>query len=181
VRDHLLEAKVILSDGSEVTLTSGDLNTSDNNSFRRKIDASLVEILSNEKNQNLIRNNFPKSSVVRRNTGYALDALLEMKPFNNLGNEFNLCSLLAGSEGTLAFITEVKLNLIALPPKETAVVCIHCNSIEEALRANIVSLDHNPMASELVDKYILDFTIGHPAYEQNRFFIDWRSRCHLNG
>jgi FAD/FMN-containing dehydrogenase/Fe-S oxidoreductase len=171
VRDHLLEAKVILSDGSEVTLTSGDLNTSDNNSFRRKIDASLVEILSNEKNRNLIRNNFPKSSVVRRNTGYALDALLEMKPFNKLGDEFNLCSLLAGSEGTLAFITEVKLNLIALPPKETAVVCIHCNSIEEALRANIVSLDHNPMASELVDKYILDFTIGHPAYEQNRFFI----------
>ncbi len=172
VRDHLLEAKVILSDGSEVTLTSGDLNATDQNSFRGKIDASLVDLLNDAENQNLIKNNFPKASVVRRNTGYALDALLEMKPFNQQGKEFNLCSLLAGSEGTLAFITEVKLNLIDLPPKETAVICIHCNSIEEALRANIVALSHNPMASELVDKYILDFTIGHPEYEKNRFFIE---------
>ncbi|HEY0055956.1 MAG TPA: FAD-linked oxidase C-terminal domain-containing protein [Pedobacter sp.] len=172
VRDHLLEAKVILSDGSDVTLTSGEVNTADRTSLRGKIDASLINLLNDEKNQNLIKNNFPKASVVRRNTGYALDALLEMKPFNDQGKEFNLCSLLAGSEGTLAFITEVKLNLIALPPQETALICIHCNSIEEALRANIVALSHSPMASELVDKYILDFTIGHPEYEKNRFFIE---------
>jgi FAD/FMN-containing dehydrogenase/Fe-S oxidoreductase len=172
VRDHLLEAKIILSDGSVEKLSSGDLNTADKTSFKSRINASLVELLADEKNQNLIRNNFPKASVVRRNTGYALDALLTMKPFNQQGSEFNLCSLLAGSEGTLAFITEVKLNLIDLPPKETAVICIHCHSIEEALRANIVALSHCPMASELVDKYILDFTIGHPEYEKNRFFIE---------
>ena len=172
VRDHLLEAKVILSDGSDATLSSDDFKTADKTSLRCKIDASLNEILSDERNQILIQSNFPKASVVRRNTGYALDSLLAMKPFNQQGKDFNLCSLLAGSEGTIAFITEVKLNLIDLPPKETAVICIHCNSIEEALRANIVALSHNPMASELVDKYILDFTIGHPEYKKNRFFIE---------
>ena len=172
VRDHLLEAKVILSDGSDATLSSDNFKTADKTSLRCKIDASLNEILSDERNQILIQSNFPKASVVRRNTGYALDSLLAMKPFNQQGKDFNLCSLLAGSEGTLAFITEVKLNLIDLPPKETAVICIHCNSIEEALRANIVALSHNPMASELVDKYILDFTIGHPEYKKNRFFIE---------
>ena len=172
VRDHLLEAKVILSNGSDATLSSDNFKTADKTSLRCKIDASLNEILSDERNQILIQSNFPKASVVRRNTGYALDSLLAMKPFNQQGKDFNLCSLLAGSEGTIAFITEVKLNLIDLPPKETAVICIHCNSIEEALRANIVALSHNPMASELVDKYILDFTIGHPEYKKNRFFIE---------
>src|SRR5690606_21978589 len=33
-------------------------------------------------------------------------------------------------------------------------------------------LAHRPEASELVDKYILDFTVGHPTYQHNRFFIE---------
>ncbi len=172
VRDHLLEASVILSDGSEVTLKPGGPNEPDGKSFKTEIYESLMSLLSDENTKELIQKNFPKSTVVRRNTGYALDALLAMQPFNVAGKDFNLCSLLAGSEGTLAFITEVKLNLLPLPPKETGVICIHCNSLDDALRANIVSLEHKPMASELVDKYILDFTIGHPEYQKNRFFIE---------
>jgi FAD/FMN-containing dehydrogenase/Fe-S oxidoreductase len=172
VRDHLLEASVILSDGSEVLLKAGELSNPEEKSFKKEIYSSLLQLLSNENNKELIEKNFPKSTVVRRNTGYALDALLAMQPFNPAGAEFNLCSLLAGSEGTLGFISEVKLNLIELPPKEAAVICVHCNSLDDALRANIVALGHKPMASELVDKYILDFTIGHPEYQKNRFFIE---------
>ena len=48
--------------------------------------------------------------------------------------KFNLCKLLAGSEGTLAFVTELKLNLVPLPPKEKAVICVHCRTLEERLR-----------------------------------------------
>src|SRR5688500_8685208 len=51
-------------------------------------------------------------------------------------------------------------------------LCFNCHSIDEALRANITALRHRPMASELVDKFIMDFTIGHPEYHKNRFFID---------
>ena len=72
----------------------------------------------------------------------------------------------------MTFVTEVKLQLIDLPPKEIALVCIHCNSIIESLKANIIALQQQPMASELVDKYIMDFTIDHPEYHKNRFFID---------
>ena len=146
VRDHLLEATVILSDGSEVILKPGDLSVPGEKSFKTEIYESLVSLLSDESNKELIQKNFPKSTVVRRNTGYALDALLAMQPFNQEGKDFNLCSLLAGSEGTLAFISEVKLNLLPLPPKETAVICIHCNSLDDALRANIIALEHKPMA-----------------------------------
>jgi len=82
-----------------------------------------------------------------------------------------LCKLIAGSEGTLMFITEITLNLLPLPPQEISMVCIHTRTIDEALRANSVAMRHRPMASELVDKYILDFTKGHPEYDKNRFFI----------
>jgi Fe-S oxidoreductase len=129
-------------------------------------------LLSDQNNQALIHDNFPKSSVTRRNSGYALDSLLAMFPFDKNGQQFNLCKLLAGSEGTLAFVTGIKVGLIDMPPKEIAVVCIHCNSVIESLKASIIALRHRPMASELVDKYIMDFTINHPEYHKNRFFID---------
>lgn len=173
VRDHVREVTALLSDGSEVVFGTEDvLPKQETSSLKEKIYSDLYRLLSDRYNQDLIRNNFPKSTVHRRNTGYALDSMLAMRPFNADGEAFNICKLLAGSEGTLAFITEIKVGLINLPPKETAVVCIHCHSIIESLRANIVALQHNPMASELVDKYIMDFTIHHPEYSKNRFFIE---------
>lgn len=172
-RDHVLEVKALLSDGSEVVFSKEDIrNNKQDISFKGKIYSALDVLLSEKHNQELIRNNFPASKIHRRNTGYALDSLLAMRPYTDSGEMFNLCKLLAGSEGTLAFVTEAKLNLIDLPPTETAVVCIHCHSIIEAMKANIVVLKHKPMASELVDKFIMDFTIGHPEYGKNRFFIE---------
>ena len=173
VRDHLLEASVVLSDGSLASFKE-DENTDPHayTGFMKDIFQQLTRMLSDKTNQVLIQNNFPNSSVVRRNTGYALDSMLAGRPFSSSGMPFNLCRLLAGSEGTLAIVTEVKLNLIDLPPSERGVVCIHCNSLDEALRANIIALKHSPMASELVDKYIMDFTISHPEYSKNRFFIE---------
>lgn len=170
-RDHLVEATVILSDGTKTVFknkSSTEYET--DNALESKIYSDVLSLL--KENNQLIKENYPKASVSRRNTGYALDSLLEMQPFNNEGEEFNLCSLLAGSEGTLAFITEVKINLLDLPPKETGLLCIHCNSLQDALRANLVALSLKPMASELVDKFIMDFTIDHPEYHKNRFFIE---------
>jgi FAD/FMN-containing dehydrogenase/Fe-S oxidoreductase len=173
VRDHLLEVTAILSDGSEVVFAADEIGFKDSpKDFKNRIYNGLFELLSDKNNRQLIRDNFPKASVVRRNSGYALDSLMAMDPFTESGEAFNLCKLIAGSEGTLCIITDVKLALMSLPPRETAVVCIHCHSVDEALRANITALKHHPMASELVDKYILDFTIGHPEYHKNRFFID---------
>ncbi len=173
VRDHILEVKALLSDGSEVVFKEENIQSSNqSSSLKEKIYNNLFRLLNDENNQSLIQNNFPQSSVTRRNSGYALDSLINMQPFNAKGKPFNVCKLLAGSEGTLAFVTEIKIALLDLPPKEIAVVCIHCNSIIESLKANIVALKHQPMASELVDKHIMDFTINHPEYSKNRFFIN---------
>lgn len=173
VRNHLLEASVILSDGTKSVFKEiENLKETSGSKLEDQIYNGLLKILSNPENAVAIKSNFPKATVTRRNNGYALDSLLQMQPFNNGGEAFNLCSLLAGSEGALAFITEVKLNLLELPPKETGLVCIHCSSIQEALQVNLVALGLNPMASELVDKFIMDFTINHPEYQKNRFFIE---------
>lgn len=173
VRDHVQEVTALLSDGSEVIFKSEDISVNNGQStLKEKIYQDLYQLLGNKHNQQLIRDTFPKPIIRRRNTGYALDSLLAMRPFTENGEPFNICKLLAGSEGTLAFITEIKIGLLDLPPKETAVVCIHCHSIIESLQANIVALKQQPMASELVDKYIMDFTIGHPEYSKNRFFIE---------
>jgi FAD/FMN-containing dehydrogenase/Fe-S oxidoreductase len=171
VRDHLLEVTVLLSDGSEAVFKQEDI-LAENSGFKKNIYKELYGLLSDEANQQLIRRHFPKSTVVRRNSGYALDSLVTMSPFVKDGPPFNLCKLLAGSGGTLAFVTEAKLHLLDLPPKETALVCIHTRSVGEALKANLIALRHQPMASELVDKNIMDFTIEHPEYHKNRFFIE---------
>ncbi|MEO6731058.1 MAG: FAD-linked oxidase C-terminal domain-containing protein [Ferruginibacter sp.] len=172
VRDHLLEVNALLSDGSEVVFKNELADGDNHEGLKKEIYNGLFKLLSDETNQHLIKHHFPKASVVRRNSGYALDSLLSMQPFSPSGAPFNLCKLIAGSEGTLAFITEVKLRLIDQPPKEIALVCVHCDSINQALRANIVALKHAPMASELVDRYIMNFTKAHPEYSKNGFFIE---------
>ena len=172
-RNHLLEATVVLSDGSETIFKQESIiEAQQGKELKHAIYKGLYELLVNSQNRALIGEHFPSAAVVRRNSGYALDSLVAMEPFTQGGEPFNICKLIAGSEGTLAFITEVKLNLLDLPPAEVGVVCIHCHSIDESLNANIVCLKHQPMASELVDKMIMDFTIHHPEYHKNRFFIE---------
>ena len=174
-REHLMEVKAILSDGSEAVFKALDLET-----FHEKCDLGNLEgsiyhatrkLLSQYENQVAIRKDFPKKSIERRNTGYAIDLLLEKAPFTAGGEDFNFCTLLAGSEGTLAFITEIKLNVVPLPPKEAGLLCVHFNSIDEALRANLIALKYAPSASELIDHYILECTKDNLEQLQNRFFV----------
>jgi FAD/FMN-containing dehydrogenase/Fe-S oxidoreductase len=174
-REHLLEVKALLSDGSEV-----EFKTLDIESFHRKCEGDGLEaniyktirsLLSNYENQVEIRKEFPKKSVERRNTGYAVDILLQSAPFTAGGPDINFCNLIAGSEGTLAFITEIKLNIVPVPPKETGLLCVHFNSIDEALRANIIAMQFRPSASELIDHYILECTKDNIEQRKNRFFV----------
>ncbi|MFN8356797.1 MAG: FAD-linked oxidase C-terminal domain-containing protein [Spirosomataceae bacterium] len=179
-RDHLLEATVLLSDGSEAVfknLTNQEferkcLENPAKPSFENQIYRQLYNLLFSTKHQEEIKAAFPNPAITRRNTGYALDFLLDMEPFSQGGTSFNLCKLLAGSEGTLAMVTELKLNLLDLPPKAVGLLCVHCKSVIESTRANVIAMRHKPHASELVDKFIMDFTKDHPEYRKNRFFIE---------
>jgi FAD/FMN-containing dehydrogenase/Fe-S oxidoreductase len=174
-REHTLEVKAILSDGSEAVF--GALSTDD---FHAKCELNTLEgavyrnlrsLLGNYENQEEIRKQFPKRSVERRNTGYAVDLLVETEPFTAGGPPFNFCSLIAGSEGTLCFITEIKLNLVPLPPPVSGLLCVHFNTIDESLRANLIALQYQPRACELIDHYILECTKDNIEQSKNRFFV----------
>lgn len=171
-RQNLLEVKGYLSNGQEVTFNAISFEElaekSKLNSLEGVIYKGVSDLVHRPENIVAIENGYPKKTLTRRNTGYALDFLIPQE-----GKEsFNMCELIAGSEGTLMFVTEAKLKLLPLPPKQEALVCVHFSSLAESLLANIIILKHLPMASELVDKYIMDFTKGHPVYQHNRFFIE---------
>lgn len=174
-REHLLEVKALLSDGSEAEFRALDLDDfharCEGDTLEAKIYQTVRGMLSDYNNAEEIRREFPKKTVERRNTGYAVDMLLEMAPFTAGGPDFNFCSLLAGSEGTLAFLTEIKLNLVPLPPKETGLLCVHFHNIDESLHANLIALKYGPSASELVDHFILECTKDNIEQRKNRFFV----------
>jgi FAD/FMN-containing dehydrogenase/Fe-S oxidoreductase len=173
-RENLIEIKALLSDGSEAVFS--DLNKDafeqkcQLENLEGKIYRSLKELLEKNENKQAIENGFPKKSITRRNTGYALDSLLQSFQFDS-GRSFNLSKLIAGSEGTLCFITEAKLKLRLLPPKETCIVAVHTYTIKEALKANIIALEHRCAASELVDHIILEYTKTNIDQSKNRFFV----------
>src|SRR3972149_840091 len=139
-RDHLLAVDTLLSDGQPVVFGSlgkdAFIAKLQGNGLENTIYRNIHEILSLPENRMQIMNGFPDPAIKRRNTGYALDLLLHTEPFTPNGFPFNFSKLIAGSEGTLAFITEIKLNLVPLPPREKGLICIHFNTLEESLLAN---------------------------------------------
>ena len=178
-RDHTLSVRAVLADG-----TLAEFGSLDQEMLQEKLELDglegsiyrgLQEILQDPDNQREIVDQFPDPKVVRRNTGYALDELLSSPQF--IGKEakypdYNLCRLLSGSEGTLLFMTEAKLNLIPVPPPHKALVPVHFKSVMEAIRGNLVALKHKPTAVELMDKTILDCTGENLTQRKNRFFLD---------
>ncbi len=174
-RDHILEVKAILSDGSEVmfkSLTNSEFaEKCKGNSLESKVYQSINSILSSPENAKEITKEFPDSRLKRRNTGYALDILLHTAAFSDSEFPFNFSKLIAGSEGTLCIATELKINLVPLPPKVKAVVCAHFETLEDALKANLIALKFKPTAVELMDSTILNLTKENIEQQKNRFFV----------
>ncbi len=175
-RDHVLELKCVLSDGTEAVFHALDEAGYEKklqlDNLEGKLYKFMDETLRRPAIQREIREHFPKSSIHRRNTGYAVDALLGMKPFRRNGARFNMCPLLCGSEGTLAFTTEIKLHVDPLPLPESVVVCAHFESIAACMHAAVISMAERPTACELMDKIILDLTKDNIEQQKNRFFVE---------
>ncbi len=174
-RDHTIEVKAILSDGSEAVF--GPMNKEGFESrlkeenLEGRIYRMINKLLSDESLQEEIRKQYPDPAIKRRNTGYALDLLLDTAPFTDSTRDFNFAKLIAGSEGTLAFITEIKLNLVELPPPVKGLLCVHCETLEEAFKGNLIALKHGPVAIELMDRVILECTRNNINQRKNRFFV----------
>jgi FAD/FMN-containing dehydrogenase/Fe-S oxidoreductase len=175
-RDKVKSIKALLSDGSEVEFS--DLSTEEfnrlkeGNSLESKIYSTIFETLHSDKVKQQIKEEFPKPEIHRRNTGYAIDELIKSNMFSNSTVPFNMCKLLSGSEGTLAFFTEITLQLDILPPSENAMIAMHFTSIKDCLNTVETVMKHNLHTCEMMDKTILDCTRRNKEQEQNRVFIE---------
>jgi FAD/FMN-containing dehydrogenase len=181
-RDHLVSVRGFLADGSEVTfgpLSAAEFATkcAGPDSLETRIYCAIRNLLGDASNRRLVRDSFPKPEVTRRNTGYALDALMNASCFDPASDRpFNFCDLIAGSEGTLFFGVEYELDVIPLPPPG-ALLCVHCRSVDEALRGTVIVMrpdrpaEARATACELIDKPILDCTKENREQAKNREFV----------
>ena len=207
-RQHVVEATVVLTDGSAETLrevTIGELEErfgqrfwqrKEHGSLIERIYAQLIGWFTDKATMQLIEENYPDRSLTRKSCGYAIDETFKKEDLgrtkddvlqtsniqlsegihqpstlNIQSSSLNLCRLLAGSEGTLAFTTEIKVSLDPLPPRELMAVCAHCDTVEKSFEANLVALQHHPTAVELMDRAILELSRGNVEQEKNRFFV----------
>lgn len=175
-RQHLIAATMMLDDGNEYEF--GELTKLE---FEQKcaltnregdIYRYFASLLGDADNRAEIIAQMPEVAVQRRNNGYALDSLITGTFFDGTGSTINLASLIAGSEGTLGIITQATLNLVPLPPSQKAVVAVHLKDRNEAFKANLIALKHNPVAVEMMDHIVLQCTKGNITQQKNRYFVE---------
>ncbi len=176
-RDHVLELKGLFSDGSAGHFR--DLNAAefhakcDGKDFESEVYRGVRDLLSNADVREEITREFPKPEIPRRNTGYAVDLLMDAQSLDKRSDKpFNFCKLLAGSEGTLFFTTELKLRCLPLPPPVSGVLCVNFKSIEESLKATLIAVKHQPYACELIDQFVLDGAARNIEQRANMTFVE---------
>ncbi len=175
-RDKVLALKTVLSDGSLATFKTLSneefIAKTQLDTLEGKIYKNIYKELSVKEVQHRIKQEFPKGEIHRRNTGYAIDALLRSQLFGGTEASVNLCELLSGSEGTLAFTTEITLQLDNLPPSHSAMVVTHYKTLSDSLADVAPLMGHELYTCEMMDKVILDCTKNNRAQLANRFFVD---------
>ena len=186
-RPHVLEADGILADGSKEHFAAYRIEElerrfgaefwnqpiTNSQPLIAKIYSQLIRWALDAKTRQLIADSYPDKELTRRSCGYAIDEAIadlcdESKPWTK--RTINLCRLIAGSEGTLTFLSRIKVSLDVLPPKEVMVVCAHCTTLDAAFEANLIALRHQPTAIELMDGEILELSRNTPSIE--RFFVN---------
>ena len=174
-RDKVVSLKVLLSDGSEAKFAAVNWellkNKCQEESLEGRVYKALYSELSDENTRKEILKEFPDSRIHRRNTGYSVDSLVKTNVFGDDKDDFNIAKLLCGSEGTLAFTTEITLQLDELPPAKTAMVVTHYASLPDCLADVAPLMDQSLYLCEMMDKVILDCTKNNRAQLVNRFFV----------
>ena len=185
-RENVLAVRGLFSDGSAATLCDrspsslqAQPSVSGGESREQSVHRQMYELLSDPLARASIAREFPDPRVSRRNTGYAVDLLAETQPFGDYERPFNLAQLVAGSEGTLFFATEIKLRCWPLPPPQSVVIGCHFDSVDQALRANIIAMDFSPFASELIDHHVLAGAARNLAQQKNMAFVEGEPKAIL--
>lgn len=146
---HILELEVVLIDGTR--WVSREMTLAELEEVKRRGDLvgaiyrEVDDIVTSHRDR--IRQELPK--LERFVTGYDLAHV-----YSEDGQRFNLNSVLAGSEGTLCFITRAKLKLTPLP-QHRQLIAVRYGDFDAALRAANVLVASNPGAIETIDDTIV--------------------------
>lgn len=143
---HVLEIKVLLSDGTILNCKEFSINGQEKISYKDRegeIIDGLKKITRN--NHDEIIKQYPK--IMRRVQGYNLDAFVDT-------DKWNLSKLITGSEGTLGIVLEAKLSLEPLP-KFKVLCVIHFDDLLSAIRSVTPILKYQPSAVEIMDEDVV--------------------------
>ncbi|HSM70055.1 MAG TPA: FAD-linked oxidase C-terminal domain-containing protein [Anaerolineales bacterium] len=167
--DHLISADVILGDGTRETW---DMSCSS------KLSPTIETIRGQY--ADAIKRNYPRTW--RNSAGYRLNYLLpwspsapprwigDTYPANLKPDTRNLASLLAGSEGTLAVMRRITVNLVQ-KPMHTILGVLPYKSIADACDDVPRLLAFEPSAVELIPRMILQLARSVPAYERQMGWV----------
>ena len=147
--NHVLELSVVLSDGTRWTSKPLPPDELSRVAARDDIVGRVHRVVSSivTEKADLIARTFPK--LERFMTGYNLAMVRDPG-----AGTFDLNPLLAGSEGTLAVVTEARLRLTPLPVR-TELVLLKYASFEDALASARALVERNPSAIETIDETVL--------------------------
>jgi FAD/FMN-containing dehydrogenase/Fe-S oxidoreductase len=165
MRDNVLSIDAVLADGSAAHFgpVAPDLRDVPEDSPLRPLAADLLALGRREADE--VEARFPK--VQRRVGGYNLDALVPARASHNLGH--NLAHILVGSEGTLAFSTQIEIKLWPLLGRRAVGAC-HFARFYDAMEAAQHIVNLGPIAVELVDRTMIglaaDIAMFRPTLKQ---------------
>jgi FAD/FMN-containing dehydrogenases len=147
-RDHVLALSTVLMGGRRLDSQAMDASQARQQAARQDIIGEVYrctqEIADNQ--QQLIQDIFPKLN--RCLTGYDLAHLREAD------GGFNLNSVLCGSEGSLGFIVEARLNVLPIP-RHSILVNVSYAGFMDALRDAKALMALKPLSIETVDSKVL--------------------------
>ncbi|UPS12216.1 FAD-binding oxidoreductase [Vibrio alginolyticus] len=144
--DHVLELKAVLADGSVLDTEAIQQNKRLNCDVVSRA-LKITEEVCRDKRQQIL-DKFPPLN--RFLTGYDLKNAI-----NDKSEEFDVTRILCGSEGTLAFITEAKLNLTRIPTTRR-LVNVKYDSFDSALRNAPLMVEAEALSVETVDAKVLN-------------------------
>lgn len=181
--DHVDSMDVLLADGTRAhfsNLTAAEFKRNAAlHGLEGQIYAGLSSLIGREDNARIIRERTPRHW--RRSGGYNLDRLVqEGLSFRMPQPEgLNLARMVSGSEGTLAVIEKLKLDLVPLP-KKTALAVVHFEDVGRALESVQVLLEQGPSAVELLDDLGLSMCRQSPMWRRKlETFVEGEPNCVL--
>jgi FAD/FMN-containing dehydrogenase/Fe-S oxidoreductase len=149
---YVEEVEAVLADGTvttfgEVTMDELRAGADPDGSLEERFYAETLRIVDEEADE--VREKYP--DLKRNVSGYNLDVLIDEAESGSV----NLARLLAGSEGTLAVITEATVSLEPLPETK-AIGLLTYDDLLDAMEDVAPILEHDPAAVEVMDDVLLD-------------------------